>query len=473
MVELLRDWFANNRPLVLFVYGQIFFILGVSILLQSRQYSRLILARSLPWLAGFGILHGLEEWGDIFIPIQLETLGSGFSILLDIIQLIVLALSFASLFQFGIELLRPFSPKFRWVRIIPSVFLITWGVLPFWLGFILVGDIQMWSNYANAVARYMLCVPACLVTVVGLFHQVRLQIVPMKIPHIGRMLKLSATALLVYGLVEILSVPKGFFFPATVINGESFTNAMIIPPYVFRSLAGLVLVYAMLHAQQVFNIETDRMIRRMEEGQVVATERDRIARDLHDGALQQVYASGLMAQSLKRHVDESTGKEVDRLILTINQAIEQLRGFLPHTQGDLKSVDLVGALTPVIEDARRNISVDTFWDTQELPSLSPDQTRHLTAFVSEALSNVIRHAKSEKAEVRLFCKKRRLNLQVRDFGQGIPSSTDPGFGLGNMRDRARLLGAELRFDTEKGKGTSVTLELPMEKTDDTHPLADC
>jgi signal transduction histidine kinase len=473
MITFLREWFVNNSPLVQFFYGQVFFILGISVILQSRQYSRLNLARSLPWLAGFGILHGLYEWGDIFIPIQLATLDSAFGIVLDLIHQVVLAISFASLFQFGVELLRPYSPGWRWLRLLPTIILCAWLVGPFWLGFILIKDIQVWYSVANTFARYLLCVPATIMTVVGLFVQVKVQIEPLKLPQIGKMLKLAATAIAIYGLVEALSITKGNFFPASMVNAALFTKIFFFPPYVFRAIAGLILLFAMLRALSVFNIETGRMIRRIEEWQVIATERERIARDLHDGALQQVYASGLMAQSLQKRLKGTAAEETSNLILTINQAIDQLRAFLPQLKPELKSVDLVGALTPIIEEARRSITVNTFWETPAVPSLSPDQTRHITAFVSEALSNVIRHAKTDLVEIRLSCSKGNLLLQVQDFGQGIPSSAEPGFGLKNMRDRARLLGAKLRFDSKMGKGTEVYLELPMEGKDESDPPVDC
>ena len=67
MITVLREWFSVNRPLVFFVYGQVFFVLGLAIALQSRRYSRLNLARSLPWLAGFGFF--ILEYGDVLLPI--------------------------------------------------------------------------------------------------------------------------------------------------------------------------------------------------------------------------------------------------------------------------------------------------------------------------------------------------------------------------------------------------------------------
>ena len=84
-------WFTENRTLVYFVYGLVFFILGIVILLQTRSYSRLHLARSLPWLGWFGISHGLYEWGDIFIPIQTHNMGESFFSIFDFSQHTLLA----------------------------------------------------------------------------------------------------------------------------------------------------------------------------------------------------------------------------------------------------------------------------------------------------------------------------------------------------------------------------------------------
>ena len=72
----LEEFFTLNYQLILFVYGLGFFVLGFAILLQVQQSSRLELARSLRWLAAFGITHAFNEWGDLFIPIQAQYLSS-------------------------------------------------------------------------------------------------------------------------------------------------------------------------------------------------------------------------------------------------------------------------------------------------------------------------------------------------------------------------------------------------------------
>ncbi len=63
----LSEFFEINHDIILFIYGLVFFVLGLAIIIRTHQSSRLELARSLRWLAAFGILHGFNEWGDLFI----------------------------------------------------------------------------------------------------------------------------------------------------------------------------------------------------------------------------------------------------------------------------------------------------------------------------------------------------------------------------------------------------------------------
>jgi len=87
------------------VYGQVFFVMGLAVALQSRQRSQLPLARPLGWLAGFGLVHGLMEWGYLFVPIQAGFLPQPVIEALLVVQLLMKPISFALLLQFGVELL--------------------------------------------------------------------------------------------------------------------------------------------------------------------------------------------------------------------------------------------------------------------------------------------------------------------------------------------------------------------------------
>src|SRR5690606_8675213 len=98
---MLRQFFEANMIVVMFGYGLVFFLMGFAITMQSRHESRLTLARSLPLLGTFGILHGIAEWGHVFIPIQSLYLSEGIIALLRGLATTLLALAFVALFSFG------------------------------------------------------------------------------------------------------------------------------------------------------------------------------------------------------------------------------------------------------------------------------------------------------------------------------------------------------------------------------------
>jgi len=458
-----NGFLEQNQYILRFLYGLLFYSFGLSIFLHTRHHSRLILAKSLSWLGGFGLLTAIYEWGKIYIPLSTQFRGQQNLPLLLILHQLILALSLVSLFQFGIELLRPFEMRSRWVRLVPSFVFGLWLFGPFIIGFSLIPNLNDWVPFVSGTAARFICIPASVVSMVGLIRQQRRQIKPMKIPQIDVMVRYAAGALAAYGLFGGVFGPKSFFKPGIFLTYDSFTKFVGVPPQLFLSLAGVILFFSFTRILEIFEIETDIMIRNMEEAQVVANERERIARDLHDGALQQVYASGLLAQSLKHHVKPENNDEADRLVKAINQAIDQLREFLPQQKSDVVSVDLAGALLPKIEEARQYIQVKTTWDIEALSPLSIDQARHLTAFLNEAMSNAIRHSKSTEMEILVQYHENLLIVEVRDFGEGISPAAEQGYGLKNMRDRARLLGAELHIDSERNMGTVIRLELSVKE----------
>lgn len=451
-----------------FLYGIVFFTMGLAILVRSRNYSRLILAKSLPWMAGFGIVNGFFEWGYIFIPLLTRTLGVHIYTILIIVHQVLLAVAFTCLFQFGVELLKPYCDELKWIRLVPMVFFIVWLIGPFTLGFSLISEVDEWTKITDACSRYFLCVPGSILSTIGLIHQQRLQIKPMKLRHIDNMIRTAAGALAAHTILSGLVVPEIKVFPATILNIETFTMVMGAPPYIYRISIGLILLFSIMWALDIFSIETDAIIHKMEEVQVIANERERMARDLHDGALQQVYASGLLAQSLKKHLPVEHHTEVNRVIAAINQAIDQLREFLPQQKLTPKSADLISAIMPRIEEARRYARIETKWEISKIPSFSIEQTSHLSALLNEAISNAIRHSKSERIEVLVKSTEDELTMAIRDFGLGISPTAEQGYGLKNMRERARLLHADLSIETTAAKGTVVSLTLPLEGESDDH-----
>lgn len=134
LAERIRAFFEVNEVIVNATYGEVFVLMGVALALQYRRHSSLRLARSVPWLAAFGLTHGAHEWGLVFIPIQATYLPAPFAALLRALQLVLLAISFACLLQFGLSV--AFS-RFRSggpVHPLTVILLTVWAVGPFWVG---------------------------------------------------------------------------------------------------------------------------------------------------------------------------------------------------------------------------------------------------------------------------------------------------------------------------------------------------
>ncbi|HZD58776.1 MAG TPA: sensor histidine kinase [Anaerolineales bacterium] len=465
-MDFIRHLFVLNHDVIYFAYGLVFFILGLAIALQSRSYSRLDLARSLKWLAAFGFTHGLNEWGDLFIPIQANYLHPKTIEILHYFHLLLLSSSFAFLFEFGVALLNPLG-RARWLRAFPA------GLPAAWLLFIyfplpsLVPDFGTWHNTANALARYFIGLPGGLIAAYGLRQHTYRRIVPLNVPHIVRMLRVAGVMLFLYALFGGLLPPAIPFFPGNMVNADTLQAAVGAPAPVFRSIIGLGLAIAIIRALEVFDVETERMIESMEQQQILIAERNRLARELHDGAIQKVYTAGLLvesAQKLASSTDDLLSRRLEKAENVLNDAISDLRRNLSELQVSSASTGdpFPLALQKLAQDPRFLSLIDVSLEI-DLPgsaTIAQIQEDHILAILNEALSNVVRHAHADKVKITARSIEGRLHLSVRDNGIGIPANVEAGYGLRNMRDRARLLGGSLEIDNLDGRGTEVLLDIP-------------
>jgi signal transduction histidine kinase len=107
-----------------------------------------------------------------------------------------------------------------------------------------------------------------------------------------------------------------------------------------------------------------------------------------------------------------------------------------------------------------NISLDL--KVPEERRLSPTRTRHLIAILNEAFANIVRHANARTVLLKAADIHDGLRITIKDDGVGISPEAHAGYGLRNMRDRARLLNGDLQFSEPSNKGTTITLEIPWE-----------
>jgi signal transduction histidine kinase len=282
-----------------------------------------------------------------------------------------------------------------------------------------------------------------------------------------RALRESAIAMALYALTAGLIVPPVPFFPGNWLNADNFTHYLIIPPQLTRALIGLALAVTTIRFLEIFDVETSRQIEAMQQERVLADERERIARELHDGTIQKVYTAGLLIRSAENLAvpDTPLAGRLATAVGVLDDAIGDLRQNLAQLQSPVKSSEpLKLAIQKLISDPRfvSLVAVDMDLDLPDTCFLAPDRSIHVLAILQEALANVVRHARAQHVTVRADCMGDRLRLAVKDDGIGIPAQVVEGHGLHNMRDRASSLHGNLAFE-KSVKGTWMTLDIPLEE----------
>lgn len=472
MIPLLREMFAANEIIILSIYGQVFFVLALAIALQSWRHSRLALARHLKWLAGFGLLHALFEWGDVFIPIQAQYLPQTLIDVLRSLQSIVLAVSFACLFQFGCEALRPLAGRKILLRAVPFAVLGVWAGWAFGPALAVSRDLRGWSADMMILARYAIGLPGALLAAYALWREAGQIGSGMAMPQIGRALRAAALALVGYAIMAGVVVRPAPFFPANVLNTRWVENQIIVPVPIVRALFGLVLTIAIIRSLEAFRVELDRRLVAMEEAQVLATERERIGREIHDGTLQTIYAAGLLLQTAERGLvqpaDQPLRARVQQIVQLLNQAVSEIRGYIGDLRPSPSSRNLASSLQELAQDQhlRSLMEVKLALQIPDGQALAPGQIGQLLAIANEALSNVARHAQASRVSIAAGVREGRLRLEIQDNGQGLPADYVLGYGLRNMHDRARMLGGELSVTSQAGQGTTVVADIPWRQEDE-------
>jgi signal transduction histidine kinase len=462
VIDTVREFFIVNRPIVLFVYGLTFFVMGFAVFLQSRRHSRLRLARDLYWLAAFGILHGIHEWGAMFIPIQASYSPRVFIDLLQTIQVILLALSFVCLMMFGAVTLERRYPRLKkWVLVVAAA----WG-FGFWLAFYLIPVVHDWHLLSNVWARYLLGLPGSLLAAYGLRYQTKTDIAPLNIRYIYQTLRVAGGALLAYAFFGGIVVPPMAFFPANMLNYALFEGAIGVPVQVFRSLVGLLLAVTIIRALEIFEIELDQLLEQMEVERIQAAERERIGQEIHDGAIQGVYSASLILESMETFVtaDSEAARRLQQAKSVLNAVNTDLRSYMVSLRAETSSDPLILSLQALIADPRFHglLDIDLEYDSE--PNLKPMQVHHILAIVQESLSNTLRHAHARSAKITVQQNNGTMALYIEDNGRGFSAQTiQAGYGLRSIRDRARLIGGQIEIDSTPGKGAKIILTLSEEK----------
>jgi two-component system, NarL family, sensor histidine kinase DevS len=251
-------------------------------------------------------------------------------------------------------------------------------------------------------------------------------------------------------MVVPLSVRGGAFGTLTVGNltgGRQFRRDDLSLVETFAEQAAVAIEYG--RAQH----ELKRLM--------VMEDRERIAKELHDGVIQSLFAVGMGLQAtatLSR--DGDVGQRIEGAIAEVDRVIRDLRNYICGLRpGILADRQLDQALRDLAEDSEQKTGVTTVIEVDpRLASELAGRAGDLIQFTREALSNVGRHAGARTCRVTLRRKdERTAMLEIDDDGKGFDpvAAAGKGNGLGNLEERAGSLGGTLEIESSPGEGTTV------------------
>jgi len=238
-----------------------------------------------------------------------------------------------------------------------------------------------------------------------------------------------------------------------------FTDEDTGPLLVFAGQAALALELA------------DR--RRDAERIALLQDRDRIARDLHDLAIQRLFAAGMTLQSTQRFVDHPEAvarlsRTVDDLDETIKIIRSTIFGLRTHGGGAKEAAGLRARVSQVVSEAATSLGFSPALRIEGLvdTDVPGDVADHALAVLGEALSNVVRHSGARSVDVHLRCAEGELTLTVTDDGCGVPAGVGRS-GLKNLEERAVALSGTLTLgERPEGGGTRLVWRVPTGSAQD-------
>lgn len=192
------------------------------------------------------------------------------------------------------------------------------------------------------------------------------------------------------------------------------------------------------------------------------SDRERIARDLHDIVIQRLFATGLQLQGIAALSGEDrVAERLDDAVGDLDQTIKSIRGTIFELQ-ERRSGSLRAQIRTLVREYAPVLGfTPTVRTSGPVDSVVPEElAAQVLAVLREAVSNIARHALADRAEVDLAVDDRVLQLSVTDDGVGIPGDVQES-GLRNARRRAADFGGVLDVRAQTPRGTRLVWRVPL------------
>jgi signal transduction histidine kinase len=206
-------------------------------------------------------------------------------------------------------------------------------------------------------------------------------------------------------------------------------------------------------------------LRLSEAERATLEERTRLARELHDGLAQDLWYAKLKHERLMPLVPEEHRPLATEVAQAIDSAIDEAKqAVVTMRAGDERDQSLEELLARAVDEFAARSGVRTDFSAADLPVSLPPRTQvEVVRVLQEALTNVGKHADATVVRVSAEVGNDLLQVSVVDNGRGFRPDETSGDGMGvqGMKERARLMGGDLRVISEPRGGTAVHLSVPM------------
>jgi signal transduction histidine kinase len=254
--------------------------------------------------------------------------------------------------------------------------------------------------------------------------------------------------------------------------GYGWASAPLAPDqwndFGFR-IAAVSLVSWLIHQVYRSHAEYRMELAELREQYDLAQERERIAREFHDGLGHHLVSAirGLesIRRRLKAHADTAADCALQEQIDILRAALDDTRQTIQQLRAP-ETTDMRVFIRQTAERVAQRLGAQLHCDCPDLmPPLTPLQTLMLTRVMQEALSNAMKHAgRPQNLWVACDWRDGWLEMRVADDGDGFdPATALEGMGLNNMRERIRALGGELTIQSAPGQGTTVIARVPVQQ----------
>lgn len=243
---------------------------------------------------------------------------------------------------------------------------------------------------------------------------------------------------------------NGVLFLARPRSAASFSQADIDSSSLFGSRIGVALDLVHVNA--------------LREQNLLFTDRERIARDLHDLVIQRLFAAGLSMQSLRRYTADPVAHErIAAVTGELDDTIRELRDTIYSLRtGEVEREPLSRRVLRVVQEGSPGDALRPAVSfAGAVDSLVPEEVAgHLLSVLSEGLSNALRHSDAGTVSITVTAAGGSVDLLIEDDGKGF-EPPERESGLANMRSRAALLGGSCTIDSRPGAGTRIRWSAPV------------